>query len=63
MGAQTVGHCLAKIWFFEIFNTDLATMEPAEAPLSVWMRMAAGLKLTPEQVSRGAGGGWAREGL
>jgi hypothetical protein len=50
MGARTVGLCHRYLWFFELFNENLSTGGRDETPAEVWDRVAAGMRLSPEQV-------------
>jgi hypothetical protein len=59
VGARAMGLCIRHMWFFELFNLNLATNEEGETPASAWDRMARSVNLSPEQVGvarRGAEG-------
>ncbi|GBF97779.1 hypothetical protein Rsub_10204 [Raphidocelis subcapitata] len=49
LSSRSVGLCLRKLWFFSLFNYNLETRAPEEAPKPIWARIAASMQLTPEQ--------------
>ena len=54
LGSYTIGLCLTKPWFFELFNFDFSSGCHREAPEAVWQRTASSLRLSPRQ-ARGQG--------
>jgi hypothetical protein len=67
VGAHALGLCIGHMWFYGLFNTNLASRAAGAAPPAVWDRVARGMRLTPEQVGgaagrRRSGAGWAAKG-